>query len=785
MKQIWLLACANLRKSKGQSVSLLIMIILSSAFMNLGLITWRNYDTSFDSRAQELNTSDMISVIQSKDPQYIEQYELELREDELTKEIETRDILLLYGSCAYNDSLSSRLMAILNADDQTIMNRYEYVDKVENSDGYGIYLPYLFQVGGGYSLGDDFTLSVNMGKEEKTFTYQIAGFFDEIMLGTINSSTTGFVLESEAYAELSNSFSGFVDGKMYLAQIYDENQREVYATNHTPQPVMENTLYDCNIYDTLKTSRTVTSSIGSMLIVAFSIILSGIALVIIHYQIVNTIEEDMQNIGALKAIGYTGKQISGAFIIQFLIIAGVGAGVGIALSYLGLPFVVELFARQTGVIWNQGFDAVTMVITTSAILIAVLLVVLYSSNRVRKLTPITALRIGISTHNFKKNYVPLHSSKGSIVSLIAKKIFVQELKRNILVGFIIAFITFATAFAGILYYNISLHFDNFLVSTVGEIYDLRIETETFQKAQKLESTFKDMDEVRKVLYMYTDTIKSSEGAAVYLYTTHDFQDYDYQDMIYEGRFPKYDNEVAIGGVLANSIDKKIGDQITLVNDEISYTYLITGLIQGSNYMGHDAAMIKEGYLHLNSDYVETTLSLYLRNTSDGDRMLEMIKRDYGDDIALITNVHKATVASMTTYRSIVSMLVVIIAVITLAMLILTLFLVIKTSLLRKKKDFGIQKAIGFTTKQLILQNALGFLPIIMCFSLLGGCIAYVITNPILSVLFSSIGMMKVNFTIPWFLILSLVAGITLLGFLISILISMRIRKVTPYTLMSE
>lgn len=53
MTHIWLLTQSYLRKNKGQSFSLLLMIILAAILMNLGLMVGFNYNQSFDQSAKK------------------------------------------------------------------------------------------------------------------------------------------------------------------------------------------------------------------------------------------------------------------------------------------------------------------------------------------------------------------------------------------------------------------------------------------------------------------------------------------------------------------------------------------------------------------------------------------------------------------------------------------------------------------------------------------------------------------------------------------------------------
>ncbi|WP_303320083.1 ABC transporter permease [Coprobacillus cateniformis] len=330
-----------------------------------------------------------------------------------------------------------------------------------------------------------------------------------------------------------------------------------------------------------------------------------------------------------------------------------------------------------------------------------------------------------------------------------------------------------------------MKFDKFLEYTVGELFDVQLYIKNPAHLMQTKVLLETFPEVRKVIDYNIEYLKTDEGASVICYATEDYANYDNQDILYQGRFPKHTNEVAIGGLLSQSFHKQIGDTITLIKGDNQQEYLITGLIQGSNFMGHDAAMTNDAYQALSPYHQQSTLNVYLNDNINIDDFIQMIKDKYPDTFISVVNNMKTITASMGTYREIVSMLVIVIAFVTAVIIALTLYLVMKTSLTRRKKHLGIQKALGYTTSQLVLQNALSLLPALLIGSLLGSITAYYTINPILSLLFSSIGIMKVNFEIipAIFLILNFI--IIFFGFIISIFVALRIRKITPYSLMSH
>ena len=124
-------------------------------------------------------------------------------------------------------------------------------------------------------------------------------------------------------------------------------------------------------------------------------------------------------------------------------------------------------------------------------------------------------------------------------------------------------------------------------------------------------------------------------------------------------------------------------------------------------------------------------------------------------------------------------------IITVIVVVMILYLVIKTMIIKRKKEFGVMKAIGYSTIQLMNQISISFLPVIITGVVIGGVLGYFFTNPMLSVLLSSAGVKRLDFIIHLPTILMLCVGIFILAYIVSMLVSLRIKKISAYGLITE
>lgn len=101
----------------------------------------------------------------------------------------------------------------------------------------------------------------------------------------------------------------------------------------------------------------------------------------------------------------------------------------------------------------------------------------------------------------------------------------------------------------------------------------------------------------------------------------------------------------------------------------------------------------------------------------------------------------------------------------------------------KMRDYGVMKSLGFTTKQLVLQTALSFMPAIILSTVIGLIISCLIINPLMSLFLSSMGIVKCTFAPP--VLFSVIAGIGLIlfAFAFACLLSLKVKKIAPRNLL--
>jgi putative ABC transport system permease protein len=443
----------------------------------------------------------------------------------------------------------------------------------------------------------------------------------------------------------------------------------------------------------------------------------------------------------------------------------------------------DVFAQQSGLMWVQGFDGVLSSIALSLILSIVVIVAFFAARRINRLNPIVALRGGIITHSFLKNHLPLSTSIGSLPIVLAFKALLQNKKQSIMIAVIIIAVSFAGTFAVVMFYNTTVDTETFSKTPGVELSNTVAYLKPDINSTKLFNNINNISDVRKVQYI-DEAMAKIDKIDVIVFVMDDYSKKE-TDTVYQGRYPLHSNEIVLAGLLANMLEKTIGDSVVLKIGDKEVQFIITGLSQGSYMGGMNASIRRDAILKLNPNFKQQSLQIYLKKGVNAGEFIKNLEKLYGDSFSSTLDMDKNMELSIGAYTSIASKVGIAILVVTIAIVILVLYFVINSSVIRRKRELGIQKAIGFTTFQLMNQLSLGFLPPIIASVSIGCVVGIIQINSIMSVAQRAMGIMKADFIITPIWIALFGAAIVIVSYFTSMIITYRIRNISAYALVSE
>ena len=163
---------------------------------------------------------------------------------------------------------------------------------------------------------------------------------------------------------------------------------------------------------------------------------------------------------------------------------------------------------------------------------------------------------------------------------------------------------------------------------------------------------------------------------------------------------------------------------------------------------------------------------------------EKIKEQFEGNVNATIDVRAIIEGTASVYVTLLTVIVCAILLLSVVIIAFVFYLLVRTMLNRKKHDYGILKALGFTTGQLILQTALSFMPTMILSAAIGLAVCSLIINPLMALFLSGIGIVKCTFTVPVGLIAVAGVGMVVLAFCIACLLSLRIREIAPCALLT-
>lgn len=778
MRKSFLLARSNLRMAKGQTAAIIVLIFLGALMLNLWLVLSMDYKQNFDRCHDRLNAEHVTFAIDGDSREIQDFVKAAIEEDERTAEYFLASVMHMVGIFEYNGGEMNTELIFMEKE-AALSRPVGKIEIVEDSNyTSGVYMPYLYK-SDNIDIGKKIDISIGNQK----MSYTVCGFFNSAMTGSHNCGMCGILLTEDCYQELKDAGCAPLSTLCSIrlndkteSVDYDAMLKDAVSARFAAARTVSNT------YDMVSRSRYISQMICSAIMSAMAFLILLIALVVIASNIINYIQENMKNLGALKAVGYTSRQLVCSLLLQFTGISLAIAVAGAGLSYVLFPYVNEMMVSQTGIPYEIRFLPIQFFLTLGVLGGAVSFVVWMSSRKIRKVEPIVALRQGILTHSFKRNHIPLEKTRVRLNAALALKTTLSGMKHNVTICITMLVLSLVAVFSGVMIENMIADMTPFLNMIVGEIADSCINVEADAEEKFLAKVNGD-ERVLKA-YLYNSVQVLHVGGDVLMVTiTDDFSEVNNQDVMIEGRFPKYDNEMAIAAKYAKERELEIGDEIWLTVDGREGGYIVSGFVQITNNLGKDCLITREGYERL-GELQNMSYYLNLAEGTDIGAFNTEIKEYLKGKVNATIDIAATIEGTASVYVSLMKMIVFAVLVLSVVVITFVLYLLVRTMISNKKRDYGILKALGFTTGQLILQTAFSFMPAVILSTVIGVIVSSVVINPLAAVFLGDIGIVKCTFTVPVGYNILAGVGMILAAFVIACLLSVKIKKITPRALLA-
>ena len=782
MRRILLLARSNLRREKGQTAIFLVLILIGALVLNLWLMLTTDYHANFDRWHETLHAEDVLLLAAGTEAELGDGVReiLDGRSD--VSEYELEEGLIVVAGIPYNGGTLTDPMIVLPADDaQRRMLGQVVITDEDASPENGLYYPLIY-------ASDELTI----GKESEVEMDGVrravptAGFINSVMAGSHNCGIILLLAGEGLYRELSQQAA---PGTLISVRIADPGMSQevrgelVQALqDRWPELSVQGTDYVRN-----RQSRYVMQMITTAILAAAVCFELIVALTVAASNVATHVQQSMTELGILKGLGYTGTNLRAELVLQYILLSMPAALVGAALAYTVFPSLCDLMTDQTGLPYTVRFLPGPFWISTLFCTAVIAAAVWLAARRIHKVEPITALRSGMQTHSFRRNPLPLTKARLPLQAALALKNCISSPRRNTTIFITMGALTLLIVFATTMVANIMVGSEPLLdlmgVERADAMFDAVPESEERLKALLREDPRTD----RFYVYSQDANLAEPDGPGLWSIVIEDGSELQNQTIVYTGRLPVYANEVAVGAKHASARGLGVGDMIEFGAGEETASYLITGLTQGTNYLGDEAYFTRAGYERLGP----LTHISYLVNkkepatAAEVDEFVADVQQEMTGELLTANNERRMKDAVLSVYLAAMEVIVYTLAVLTVILTILVMVLLTRTALNVRWREYGILKALGYSSRNLVGQTVLSFLPALVISETVGLILWSYTNNAIVSLFMRGLGTMRCDFPIPGGMIAAM--GLLLLLFALAVvaLMSGRIRRIDPISLMTD
>lgn len=772
----------NLVKKKSDVITLIMLILISTLLLYISISVLKRTPQVIDTVCDEVNTADVFFASACPETGEIKSV---LNSMENVRQIEYSEGVELTAKY-YKEGMEEKETVFLIEPIETAGEVCKIPDVGDSKKYQTILLPYYMKVGENIAEGDH--LYLTLGDAE--YKFEVGGFVEDPLFSTpLNINVFRCYIAEECYKDILDAEPKVREMITYIYKIKVDDKissRDFAAdmSGRLSQEVPELADYmnlALNI-DTMKVGVSFLSNIGMGIMLVFSVVLVCIALIIAWCSIKNFIDGNLKNLGILMTSGYTKGQLMGSTCTEMLLLSVTGSCFGLVVGGLLNKPVGTLVSSLIGLRWNQPFDSSTAVMVFALVNVVVLFVTVLSGRIYGRIEILEALRGGIKTHNFRGNPMPLVKCPLPQPLALGIKNILGEKRKNAAIMGIVTLLGFATSIGFALMQNFGSD-NQALIEMMGvELGTVLLSGQGIEEAGKQMETW---DEVRKVLYYDNRSVKLTAGEEQIVITCDFWKDPEQNEYttLVEGRRPKYDNEIVVTANVAEQLGVKAGDIIYVEGDQEKKDYLISGISQQMENLGLKATMTMGGAARINGSSVVNQIRIYTEDDCAYEQIEKKIRTEFPD--LDITDIHKNMEIVLTSVKAAMTLLCAVFVIITVVIVMLTIILLVKTKITREWKQYGVYKALGFTTGELILQIQMSSLPVFLAGAVIGAIMSVYLLNPLVQICLSSAGIVQSSLTVhAGWLVLS-VAIIMAVSAGTSFLCAYRVRKVEPVKMLTE
>lgn len=577
----WLLVKNDLMRNKAINLALLLFMLLSAVLAIISVIMTTQVFTSI---------SELYKTAQP--PHFLQMHKGEINQEEIAEFMSDYDGLTYWQTNTMIGIYGESLTVVGNEDTYTLSNsqldislvkQNEAKDLLLNSEhekvtlqGGEIGIPVLLKETYGMEIGDHIVLTSN--DVQKEFT--IKTFVLDSMMNSTMASSTRILVSDEDF----DSLQGRVGENEYLIEAYftDSGEASAFQTAYENAGLPQNG--QAITYTIIFLLSALTDIMTVFVLLLVSVLLIVVSFICLKFTIMATLEEEVSEIGTMKAIGLPFSEIREIYLYKYRMLALISVLVGYAVALL----INNIFTKHiTETFGNIGMAPLTLVLSLVVASLVYLVIIFYCKRILKSIKKLNVTDALVRGKGFGKD-------KGEARDGLYKS---RKLKvnwalgmREILHHFKNWSIVFGIVLIALLLILIPVNLMNtfeapeFITYMGSSQEDILIEIDNgenltsgypnVKRVVENDETIESYNEYRRVLVQTTDA--DNERINLHIdYGNHSGQDLKYLT----GKAPNKENEIAISYLNADKMGKNVGDSLVLYMDNEEKEFDISGIYQ--------------------------------------------------------------------------------------------------------------------------------------------------------------------------------------------------------------
>lgn len=444
--------------------------------------------------------------------------------------------------------------------------------------------------------------------------------------------------------------------------------------------------------------------------------------------------------------------------------------------------IINVTLTSVGIYVPFKLNYIINICMVCAVVMIVVLFVFIKTNKITKITPIEAINGGIKNIHFS-SFLKLPITKKCMNISLAYRQFISEKKQYVSAIFVTMILTMFMIMINDTCKWVNNEENIQKMFTVID-YDFRAVYKNDDVKKKAENIIKSYTDYTEYNFFANYLVLNDVQSFCNI-----IDDPEQYISVYEGRTCLYDNEVLITKYIADKYELSVGDEVSVSIKGRKEMFIISGIYECADDIGNNFAMNFEGYSKFKNDE-EIQNYGYTYYKLDNPEIMNSIIKKLSEEFTInkdyfIETENIGMVSEISTISIAINSITVLIYILSMIFVFITVSIVCKKIIIKEERDYGIYKAIGFTSGKIRLQLAIRFTVSALIGSVSGIVLVLLFSDKIFNVIYQNFGIYNYKSSVNCLSVIITVIFMTVTFLLFAYFKSGKVRRVEPGILIGE